>query len=213
MGASHSRRGLSSAAAAGRLIERSGKGHSERQGEGGDGPSVGPTTEANPLRGDAHQARNPNGSLGRRTIHQGQRPLAARTGRTQTRNRHDSPKPKTLLTRGGRPHNSPPAKSHANHRFLSDGAYHCGGSNAAACARIVWRRVSCRALPIRCQTGKTQQEIAAACREAGPNHFGPAIARHKRAGRIVCSAAPLSDHQPMLEHEPRLTKTLHPKSS
>jgi len=56
----------------------SGRCHSERQGEGGDGPSVGPTTEANPLRGDAHQARNPNGSLGRRTIHQGQRPLAAR---------------------------------------------------------------------------------------------------------------------------------------
>src|SRR5215467_31558 len=53
---------------------------SERQGEGADGPSVGPTTEANPLRGNAHQARNPNGSLGRRTIHQGQRPLAARTG-------------------------------------------------------------------------------------------------------------------------------------
>ena len=36
-------------------------------------PSVGPTTEANPLRGNAHRARNPNGSFGRRTIHQGQR--------------------------------------------------------------------------------------------------------------------------------------------
>src|SRR5215831_9115002 len=79
LGASHARRGLSRAATAGRLIAISGKCHSERQGEGGDGPSVGPTTEANPLRGDAHQARNPNGSLGRRTIHQGQRPLAART--------------------------------------------------------------------------------------------------------------------------------------
>src|SRR5262245_62420164 len=32
--------------------------------------------------------------------------IAARTGRTQTCNRHDSPKPKTPLTRGGRPHNS-----------------------------------------------------------------------------------------------------------
>src|SRR5215467_3614898 len=95
---------------------------SERQGEGADGPSVGPTTEANPLRGDAHQARNPNGSLGRRTIHQGQRPLAARTGRTQTCNRRESPKPKTPLTRGGRPHKSPPAESHANHLFLSNGA-------------------------------------------------------------------------------------------
>jgi len=33
-------------------------------------------------------------------------------------------------------------------------------------------------------TGKTQQEIAAACRGARSNHVGVAIARHKRAGRI-----------------------------
>jgi hypothetical protein len=33
-------------------------------------------------------------------------------------------------------------------------------------------------------TGKTQQEITAACRDARPNHVGAAIARHKRAGRI-----------------------------
>jgi hypothetical protein len=32
--------------------------------------------------------------------------------------------------------------------------------------------------------GKTQQEIAAACKEARPNHVGIAIARHKRTGRI-----------------------------
>jgi hypothetical protein len=32
--------------------------------------------------------------------------------------------------------------------------------------------------------GKTQQEIAAACTGARPNHVGMAIARHKRAGRI-----------------------------
>ena len=32
--------------------------------------------------------------------------------------------------------------------------------------------------------GKTQQEIAAACRGARPNHVGVVIARHKRAGRI-----------------------------
>ena len=32
--------------------------------------------------------------------------------------------------------------------------------------------------------GKSQQEIAAACKEARPNHVGAAIARHKRAGRI-----------------------------
>ena len=33
-------------------------------------------------------------------------------------------------------------------------------------------------------TGKTQQEIAAACKGARPNHVGAALARHKRAGRI-----------------------------
>ena len=33
-------------------------------------------------------------------------------------------------------------------------------------------------------TGKTQQEIAVACRGVRPNHVGIAIARHKRAGRI-----------------------------
>ena len=33
-------------------------------------------------------------------------------------------------------------------------------------------------------TGKTQQEIATACKGARPNHIGAAIARHKRAGRI-----------------------------
>jgi hypothetical protein len=32
--------------------------------------------------------------------------------------------------------------------------------------------------------GKTQQEIAAACKGVRPNHIGIAIARHKRAGRI-----------------------------
>jgi hypothetical protein len=33
-------------------------------------------------------------------------------------------------------------------------------------------------------TGKTQQEIAAACKGARPNHVGAAISRHKRAGRV-----------------------------
>jgi type II secretory pathway component HofQ len=32
--------------------------------------------------------------------------------------------------------------------------------------------------------GKSQQEIAAACKGARPNHVGAAIARHKRAGRL-----------------------------
>ena len=33
-------------------------------------------------------------------------------------------------------------------------------------------------------TGKTQQEIAAACKGAGANHVRAALSRHKRAGRI-----------------------------
>ena len=33
-------------------------------------------------------------------------------------------------------------------------------------------------------TGKTQQEIATACKGVRPNHVGAAVARHKRAGRI-----------------------------
>jgi hypothetical protein len=33
-------------------------------------------------------------------------------------------------------------------------------------------------------TGKTQQQITAACKGARPNHVGVVIARHKRAGRI-----------------------------
>lgn len=33
-------------------------------------------------------------------------------------------------------------------------------------------------------SGRTQQEITAACKGARPNHVGVVIARHKRAGRI-----------------------------
>src|SRR5262249_54247981 len=33
-------------------------------------------------------------------------------------------------------------------------------------------------------TGKTQREIAAACKGARPNHVAAAVARHKRAGRL-----------------------------
>jgi hypothetical protein len=33
-------------------------------------------------------------------------------------------------------------------------------------------------------TGKTQQEITAACKGGRPNHVGAALSRHKRAGRI-----------------------------
>ena len=43
-------------------------------------------------------------------------------------------------------------------------------------------------------TGKTQQEIAAACKGARPNHVGAAIARHKRAGRIESATENSTPH-------------------
>jgi hypothetical protein len=72
------------------------------------------------------------------------------------------------------------------------------GAKAAAPARLRGRRRSAtansaggsRSLPslndqvLALATGKTQQEITAACKGARPNHVGAAIARHKRAGRI-----------------------------
>ena len=44
--------------------------------------------------------------------------------------------------------------------------------------------------------GKTQPEIAAACKGARPNHVGAAIARHKRGGRIEERDGKLYDRQP-----------------
>ena len=71
-------------------------------------------------------------------------------------------------------------------------------TQAAASARRRGRRRTTAAIPavgrrgssnlndqvLALVTGKTQQEIAAACKGARPNHVGAAIARHKRAGRI-----------------------------
>jgi hypothetical protein len=50
--------------------------------------------------------------------------------------------------------------------------------------------------------GKTQQEIAAACKGARPNHVGAAIARYKRAGRIEERDGKLYATQPteMVQH-------------
>ena len=45
-------------------------------------------------------------------------------------------------------------------------------------------------------TGRTQQEIAAACKGSRPNHVGMAIARHKRAGRIEEHDGKLYGRQP-----------------
>jgi hypothetical protein len=45
-------------------------------------------------------------------------------------------------------------------------------------------------------TGKTQQEITAACKGARANHVGAAISRHKRAGRIEERGGKLYAMQP-----------------
>jgi hypothetical protein len=49
-------------------------------------------------------------------------------------------------------------------------------------ANTVRRTSATRSL--RWATGKTQQEIAAACKGARANHVGAALSRHKRTGRI-----------------------------
>src|SRR5215469_2148315 len=72
------------------------------------------------------------------------------------------------------------------------------GAKAAAPARLRGRRRSATAKSaggkrsssnlsdrvLALATGKTQQEITAACKGARPNHVGAAIARHKRSGRV-----------------------------
>ena len=53
-------------------------------------------------------------------------------------------------------------------------------------------------------SGKTQQEIAAACKGARPNHVGTAISRHKRAGRIEERGGKLyTTHSRRTEQRPR----------
>ena len=51
-------------------------------------------------------------------------------------------------------------------------------------------------------TGKTQQEITAACTGARPNHVGAAIARHKRAGRVEERDGKLYATQPSGTEQP-----------
>jgi hypothetical protein len=50
--------------------------------------------------------------------------------------------------------------------------------------KISWRRAHLGDQVLAMENGKTQQEIAAACKGARPNHVGVVIARHKRAGRL-----------------------------
>ena len=83
-------------------------------------------------------------------------------------------------------------------RKISSGKMPTTGVKAAAPARLRGRRGSATAKSaggsrrspnlndqvLALATGKTQQEITAACKGARSNHVGAAIARHKRAGRV-----------------------------
>jgi len=62
-----------------------------------------------------------------------------------------------------------------------------GGRSRTATARGAGGKTSSPSLSdqvLALASGKTQQEITAACKGARANHVGAAIARHKRAGRI-----------------------------
>jgi hypothetical protein len=83
-------------------------------------------------------------------------------------------------------------------RKMSSAKMPTTGVKAAAPARLRGRRRSATAKSaigsrrspnlndqvLALATGKTQQEITAACKGVRPNHVGAAIARHKRAGRV-----------------------------
>ena len=58
------------------------------------------------------------------------------------------------------------------------------GSATAKSAGGSWRSPNLNDQVLALATGKTQQEITAACKGARSNHVGAAIARHKRAGRV-----------------------------
>jgi len=72
--------------------------------------------------------------------------------------------------------------------FYHDGAAFmtgAGPSSMAPAQRIPFARFLLGPRPAwAAQTGKTQQEIASACKGARPNHVGAAISRHKRTGRM-----------------------------
>src|SRR5262249_14267311 len=57
-------------------------------------------------------------------------------------------------------------------------------------------------------TGKTQQEIAAACTGARPNHVGVVLARHKRASRIEERDGKLYATQPEQRDAARALKSV-----
>ena len=87
-------------------------------------------------------------------------------------------------TKGTRPGRAASAKTTAT---KGAAAARSGGRQRTTAAKAAGGKRSSPSLNdqvLALATGKTQQEIATACKGVRPNHVGAAIARHKRAGRI-----------------------------
>ena len=87
-------------------------------------------------------------------------------------------------TKGTRPERAASAKSTAT-KWAA--AARSGGRQRTTAAKAAGGKRSSPSLNdqvLALATGKTQQEIATACKGVRPNHVGAAISRHKRAGRI-----------------------------
>ena len=101
-------------------------------------------------------------------------------------------------------------------RKISSAKMPTTGAKAAAPARLRGRRRNATAKSasgsrnspslndqvLALATGKTQQEITAACKGVRPNHVGAAIARHKRAGRVEERDGKLYATQPTGTEQP-----------
>jgi hypothetical protein len=93
-----------------------------------------------------------------------ERVLARYSKGTRAKQRGSAAKPATK---------SPPPRSLGRRRSAAAGS---------AGTRLASPTLGDRVLAL--ATGRTQQEITAACKGARPNHVGSVISRHKRAGRI-----------------------------
>src|ERR1700731_1276559 len=92
----------------------------------------------------------------------------------------------TRYSKGTQAKRTPPAKTPAMATKAADAAPPRGRRRTATAKPAGGKRTSPTLgdQVLALATGKTQQEIAAACKGARPNHVGMALARHKRAGRI-----------------------------
>jgi hypothetical protein len=89
-------------------------------------------------------------------------------------------------SKGTRTGNTPPANA-ATTAMKAAAPARSGGRRRTTTAKPAADKRSSPSLSdqvLALATGKTQQEIASACKGARPNHVGAAISRHKRTGRM-----------------------------